>query len=157
MHISKYQKLFGVGPLNLLICIVLICVLWIFDRALGHVKIMGMPDAVRMFGLALIVIWIIWHAWCVKTISGWWRNNELCTTGPYRVVRHPLYSGSLILGLTGISLLFNSWILLLAPILEYGILSRLVRKEEAMMASVFGDTYREYAMHTGRLLPKLFR
>lgn len=156
MHISRYQKLFGVGPLNLLICLVLLGMLWILDRALGHVEILDKPNTCRLFGLTLIVIWIIWHSWCVKTISRWWRNDELCTTGPYRLVRHPIYSGSIVLGLTGVSLLINSWVLLLAPILQYFILSKLVRKEEAMMAAVFGDRYREYASHTGRLLPKLY-
>jgi protein-S-isoprenylcysteine O-methyltransferase Ste14 len=155
MHISKYKKLFGVGPLSLLISLAWLYVLWVLDRAVGNAKLLDTPNTCRLFGLTLIIIWIIWHAWCLKTISRWWRNDELCTTGPYRFVRHPIYSGSILLGFTGVSLLFNSWILLLAPILQYFVLSKLVRKEEAMMTTVFGDRYREYASHTGCILPRL--
>jgi protein-S-isoprenylcysteine O-methyltransferase Ste14 len=67
-----------------------------------------------------------------------------------------MYAGAVLLGFLGISLMFNSWIVLLWPILAYIVSSLLVRKEETMMTAVFGEDYRRYAAHTGRLFPRFF-
>jgi protein-S-isoprenylcysteine O-methyltransferase Ste14 len=157
MTISKYQKLFGVGPLGALIGAVIFCFLGLLDRTLHHVQIFSSPTPIRAAGLILVLIWICWHAWCVGTISQWWRHDHLCTTGPYRFVRHPIYAGATLLAVVDISLMFNSWIILLLPLFMFPVYSILVRKEEAMMTSVFGEEYQRYAAQTGRLFPRLFK
>jgi len=154
--ISRYQKLFGVGPVNLLISLSLLGLLWLLDRLLGHVEILTRPGPIRAFGLILFGLWICWHLWCIAAIRHWWQHDRLCTTGPYRFVRHPMYAGGVLFGILGISLMFNSWIVLLGPVLTYAIFSLLVRKEEAMMTAVFGEDYRRYAARTGRLFPRFF-
>ena len=157
MHINRYQKLFGVGPFSLVIGMLVFAVLWLLDEKLGHLKILGQPDLIRMVGLILIGIWICWHTWCVFTLRVWWRDNQLCTKGPFRLVQHPIYTGALVFGFVGASLLINSWILLLSPVIQYLILSYLVRREEAMMATVFGEKYAQYAAQTGRFFPRFPR
>jgi len=157
MTISKYQKLFGVGPLGALISLILLFILWLLDRILGHVEVLSQPGPLRILGLILIGLWICWHIWCLKTIRRWWIEDRLCTTGPYRFVRHPIYAGGMTLAILGIALMFNSWIILPLPVLLYPINSLLVRKEEDMMTAVFGEEYTRYAARTGRLLPRLFR
>jgi len=156
MIITRYQKLFGVGQIALLIGIAILGLLWLLDRALGHVEIWSQPKLVKTIGWILIAIFICWHFWCMRAISRWWRHDELCTKGPYRFVRHPIYAGGVLLGSLGVSLLFNSWIILLQPVLSYPIVSLLVRKEEAMMTDVFGEEYQRYAAKTGRLFPRIF-
>jgi protein-S-isoprenylcysteine O-methyltransferase Ste14 len=155
MIISKYQKLFGVGPLGLLISLVLFGLLWLLDRALHHVEMSGQPGIIRIIGSILILFWICWHSWCIKTISRWWRRDQLCLSGPYRFVRHPIYAGAVLPGSIGVVLIFNSWIILPLPVLMFVLYSILVRKEEAMMMAVFGQEYKEYAGHTGRLFPRM--
>jgi protein-S-isoprenylcysteine O-methyltransferase Ste14 len=91
----------------------------------------------------------------MSTIRQWWFHDRLCTNGPYRFVRHPIYAGGVLLGSLGISLLFNSWIVLLQPVILFAIYSFLVRKEETMMTAVFGEEYQRYAAKTGRLFPRL--
>ena len=157
MTISKFQKLFGVGPAGALIGVLIFCILGLLDRALHHIQIFSRPAPIRAAGLILVLIWICWHAWCLRTISQWWRHDRLCTTGPYRFVRHPIYSGATLLAVAGISLMCNSWIILLWPLFLFSVYSLLVRKEEAMMASIFGEEYRRYAAQTARLFPRLFR
>lgn len=157
MNISRYQKLFGVGPLGFCIGVVLFGLLWFLDRTLHHAKILPKPGALQIIGITLIILWILWHAWSIRTISRWWRNDQLCTTGPYRFVRHPIYAGGVLLGAIGISLLCNSWIILPLPVFMFIAFSILVRKEEAMMVEVFGEEYQRYAAHTGRLFPKSYR
>ncbi len=156
MKITRYQKLFGVGQISLLIGLVVFGLLWLLDRALGHVGILSRPRPVRIIGSILIAAWVCWHSWCMKAISPWWRYDKLCTMGPYKFVRHPIYAGGLWFGFLGISLLFNSWIVLLQPVILFPVLSLLVRSEEKMMTGVFGEEYQRYAVQTGRLFPKLF-
>jgi protein-S-isoprenylcysteine O-methyltransferase Ste14 len=71
-------------------------------------------------------------------------------------VRHPIYAGVTFLASLGVSLLFNSWLILLWPVIMYVAYSILVRKEESIMTAVFGEEYRSYASQTGRLFPRLF-
>lgn len=156
MKITRYQKLFGVGQISFLIGFVILGLLWLLDCVLGRVRILSQDKPVRIIGFILIAIWICWHSWCMKAISQWWRHDKLCTTGPYRFVKHPLYAGGLWFGFLGVSLMFNSWIILLHPVIAYPILILLVRKEEKMMTAVFGEEYQRYAAQTGRLFPRLF-
>jgi protein-S-isoprenylcysteine O-methyltransferase Ste14 len=156
-NISRYQKTFGTGPVGFLAGLLLLGLLWLLDRTLGHVEILSRPGPIRILGWMLIAVWVCWHAWCVKTISSWWNKSRLCTTGPYRFVRHPMYAGGALLFGYGVALILNSWIFLLWPVLWCFILSALVRKEERMMEAVFGDEYRRYAARTGRILPQFFR
>ena len=157
MNISRYQKCFGVGLIGAIICWVLFGLLWLLDRAFNHVEILSQPNPIRIVGSAFIAVWICWHLWCMKNINSWWKEDQLCTTGPYRFVRHPMYAGVGLLFSLGWALIFNSWIILSLPILSYFILSALVRREEKMMEAVFGEEYKRYAECTGRLLPRFFR
>ena len=157
MKVSKYQKIFGVGPVSTLICLILFGLLWLLDRELGHVEILSQPEPLMIVGLILIMAWICWHIWCVRTILSWFKNDQLCTTGPYRIVRHPMYTGMILLVCPGVCLLFNSWLILLLPAIMYAVFFFMVRKEEAIMAAVFGEKYQSYAAHTGQLLPRFFR
>jgi protein-S-isoprenylcysteine O-methyltransferase Ste14 len=154
--INRYQKLFGVGPIGLLISLVLFGLASVLDRALGQIRIFTSFQPGRIAGFVLIELWICWHVWAIKTISSWWKNGRLCTAGPFRFVRHPIYAGAIWLLGYGVALLFNSWIMLACPLLQYLIMSFLVRKEEKMMSGVFGEDYARYAARTGRLLPKIF-
>lgn len=155
MNISRYQKLFGIGPLGMLISMILLGLLWAMDRALHQVEISSRPGTIRAIGSMLILLWICWHSWCVLTIRQWWRHDQLCTTGPFRFVRHPIYAGGISLASLGVALIFNSWIMLPFPLLVYATYSILVRKEESMMTEVFGEKYRRYAARTGRFLPRI--
>ena len=157
MKISKYQKIFGMGPTGAIIGLLLLGLLWLLDQALNRVEILNQPKPLRIIGLSLIAIWFFWHIWCLRTIRSWWNKDQLCTTGPYRFVRHPIYAGGAVIFGFGLAFILNSWILLLWPILMCLIWSVLVRSEEKMMEAVFGQDYARYAARTGRLLPRLFR
>jgi protein-S-isoprenylcysteine O-methyltransferase Ste14 len=83
------------------------------------------------------------------------KEQVLVTNGPYRVIRHPIYTAFfLILGSTFFIsanwLVGISWISM--TLLE--IFSR-INFEENLMLEYFGDRSREYMKRTGRLLPKL--
>jgi protein-S-isoprenylcysteine O-methyltransferase Ste14 len=81
------------------------------------------------------------------------QSHELVTTGPYHLVRHPLYTG--IFGmLLGTALAISQWPALLAAsaVFLVGTLMRM-RAEEELRVAAFGDSYRVYARAVPALLP----
>ena len=80
-------------------------------------------------------------------------DQPVITTGPYRVLRHPSYTGILLI-LAGIGLSYANWLSLVAltvvPLL--GFINR-IRVEEAALSSTLGDRYTTYAAGRKRLLP----
>jgi protein-S-isoprenylcysteine O-methyltransferase Ste14 len=83
------------------------------------------------------------------------QNASLITHGPYRWIRHPLYTFGFIsiVALTFMTALW--WVGVLAlPLIVFFILWR-VPREEARLVEVFGDAYRVYMRRTGRFFPKL--
>lgn len=85
------------------------------------------------------------------------RNEHvLITNGPYRWIRHPMYLTlySLLIAL----FLISANLLFFLPCFTVIFLIFLrIRKEENMMIERFGDEYRDYMKHTGRLLPCFIR
>ena len=83
-------------------------------------------------------------------------EQSLVTTGPYRHIRHPMYTALITVGI-GLGLLSKSWYFLL-PFLATGILIAFrVRREEEAMIERFGDEYIEYSQRTGRFFPPMGR
>ena len=80
-------------------------------------------------------------------------TDLLVTAGPYRVLRHPSYSGAL-LAILGLGLAFGNLasLLLLFGSVLVGVLHR-IRVEEQVLSSALGENYTGYADHTSRLLP----
>ncbi len=101
------------------------------------------------------LLWV--HTALGKNWSAWLELKEeqtLITHGPYRWVRHPMYTAlyGLYLGWT---LLTANWLLGAAWIGTFTLLTvTRIRHEEAMMIEKFGDAYREYMKKTGRFLPR---
>jgi len=82
-------------------------------------------------------------------------EHHLITTGCYRWVRHPIYSGSL-LAFVGFFLTFRSKIVLIAaPAYLIGTLLR-IADEERLFAETFGAAYDQYRARTWRLFPFIY-
>ena len=82
------------------------------------------------------------------------REHSLVTSGPYRWIRHPLYSFGAFTYLN-LSLLMASWFIALLIMLAFVLLALRTHKEEEQLLERFGESYREYMRQTGRFLPRL--
>lgn len=107
-----------------------------------------------MLGALLILAGVALYlaGFCSSRIARAVREGQLLTTGIYRRTRNPLYCGGLF-GMTGILLLFENWLALPFFMFSYGLLRRLVRKEEDMLAGRFGEAYLIYRRHTNAVFP----
>ena len=83
-------------------------------------------------------------------------KHELVTRGPYSRIRHPTYTG-IILMFLACTLLFLNIILIVSFLAILGMAYRKAVLEEELLSSEkgFGQQYRDYMMKTGRFLPKL--
>ena len=80
------------------------------------------------------------------------QGHELITSGPYRFVRHPIYSG-LLLAFIGTGLARVEWRAVLAIGLAFWAFWRKLRIEEQWMREQFGSAYEEYARRVAALVP----
>jgi len=85
-------------------------------------------------------------------------KHELVTRGPYSHIRHPTYTGTLLVDL-GATLLFLNIILVLGFLARVAIAYKRAVLEEELLSSPdgFGESYKQYMQGTGRFLPKLTR
>lgn len=83
------------------------------------------------------------------------RDHELIRSGPYAVVRHPIYSG-LILALLGTVLAIDRWSALLGLALMIAGLIRKMTIEEQIMIKQFGGAYVQYRNRVSSLMPFIF-
>jgi protein-S-isoprenylcysteine O-methyltransferase Ste14 len=83
------------------------------------------------------------------------RDHQLVRSGPYHVVRHPIYTAllAMYLGSAVVSGELHALFGLALAAIAYG---RKVRLEEAVLAQFFGEEYRDYRRVTWALLPGLF-
>ena len=123
----------------------------------------AVPVWVRWIGAGLGIAIVPLMYWVFSTIG---RNisetvltketHELVTDGPYRWVRHPLYTVATLL-LMSISLITANWFIGLMTVLAISmIVLVVVPREEANLIETFGDDYRAYKKRTGGLLPRLW-
>ena len=121
------------------------------------------PDAFAVAGLVVIWLGLAVRLWAVMTLGGSFStfvqvddDQAVVTRGPYRWVRHPSYTGLLLIAL-GFGLGARNWLSLLictvVPLL--GLLPRMAI-EESEMTRVLGEQYRSYQRTTRRLVPGLW-
>ncbi len=79
-------------------------------------------------------------------------GHELITSGPYALVRHPIYTG-LLLAFVGSAVARGEWRGLLASALVFGALWRKLRLEEKWMRVQFGEPYEAYSQQVAALVP----
>lgn len=122
------------------------------NQWIGH---WGMYICIAM---TLIGVGLVFVGWRVIHKRYWSKDEgegELVTDGVYRFIRHPQYTGFLLITLGMIADWATLPLLIMWPIL-LGIYYRLARMEERQMLEEFGERYEIYKRQTGMFLPKLF-
>ena len=116
----------------------------------------------RWMGVGLALAGFVLLQWSQQALGKNWsdtprlmKDQTLVTGGPYRWIRHPIYTAFLLIMSAPLFLSANWFIgLVWIGMTVLDVISR-VRVEEAMMMESFGDHYRAYMQRTGRFLPRL--
>ena len=114
-------------------------------------------------GLIIFVLGFALRIWAVATLGASFRttvethrNQKVVRSGPYKLVRHPSYSGLIIMCL-GYGIALENWLsLVIAVVLPLAAFLYRIHVEEVALASSLGSEYKEYQLQTKKLVPWLW-
>ena len=133
---------------------------WLLRGALPGLDFPAREPGWVLASALLIVLGAGFRLWSIASLGRYFRavvhiqeNHHVVRTGPYRVLRHPSYTG-LLVGLLGISLLFGNYASAVAfeLLVIVGVLYR-IHIEERMLLDGLGEDYAAYMRETSRLIP----
>lgn len=120
----------------------------------------GLPVWVRWLGFVIGVLCVLGIYWLFSSIgsgitptSATRKQHSLVTSGPYRWVRHPLYTIASTL-FVAFGMMADIWFIAALGMLTFVLMAIRTPKEEANLIEKFGDEYRDYMKRTGAFLPK---
>ncbi|HYC19685.1 MAG TPA: isoprenylcysteine carboxylmethyltransferase family protein [Candidatus Bathyarchaeia archaeon] len=122
--------------------------------------IASLPSGAFYLGIGLMIAGILLRQWSIAVLGRYFsrtvgvqEGQVVVDRGPYRLVRHPAYTGSL-LTMVGLGFVLQSWGAVLVLIAFFGVaFGYRIHVEEAVLTSKLGDEYVEYAKKTKRLIP----
>lgn len=114
-------------------------------------------------GIAVMLAGLAFRTYSIKHLGAFFTHTVatrasqyVVDTGPYRLIRHPSYSGSLLMFL-GMGLAMTDWASLLAIMAAGAIgLGYRVRVEERALCEGLGQPYRDYMLRTKRFIPHVW-
>lgn len=122
-----------------------------------------LSSAFRWLGVPTMIMGATLHVWgarhlarnltiTIDTVEG----HTLVTTGPFRWMRHPLYTGGMVESV-GVCLLLASGIVAAGALTFWLLIIIRTAREETQLQKVFGEDYVRYADRVGRFLPRSIR
>lgn len=157
-HVQKRQSITVTGRtrIGLALETVAIFMAWLIRDG-------GAPrtGAAYLAGAAFLAVVSCWLGWTAVTHlgkqfrihAGLYHDHELVRTGPYAVVRHPIYA-SLMLLLVSTILIVTPWLIGLAALVVFVIGTEIrVHTEDGLLASRFGDQFRIYQKRVPAYIP----
>jgi protein-S-isoprenylcysteine O-methyltransferase Ste14 len=121
---------------------------------------MNLPEWVKILGLIGFIIAVYLHVITHVALKTNWSayvevkpKQKLITEGPYKHVRHPMYTAFLLWAIFQGILLDNSLILVLGTLSFLTLYFLRINDEEKLMLEIFPE-YKNYMKRTGRLFPK---
>ncbi len=114
-------------------------------------------------GVALLGAGLLVRAWAMCTLGRSYtrtlrtmEEQQLVDRGPYRLVRHPGYTGSLMVW-AGYALGLGNWIAMAVTAIVLGaVYAWRITAEETLLSRAFGEPYAEYRRRTKRLVPYIY-
>lgn len=121
------------------------------------------PVLIFSLGIALVVVGVVFRWYSIRVLGKYFSvqlavqpDQTVMKDGPYRLIRHPSYTGSLITML-GLGMAFTNWLCLVSvPLIVFIGFNYRANVEEQMLIAALGDSYREYMKHTWRFIPFVY-
>ncbi len=104
----------------------------------------GPSNVLTVTSILILIPGVVVWGWSIVLILKRVPRNELITTGPYALVKHPLYTNAALLILPWIGFLFNTWLGVLVGAAIYVGSRVFSREEEKALSKEFGTAWDEY-------------
>jgi protein-S-isoprenylcysteine O-methyltransferase Ste14 len=124
---------------------------------------MSLSPTVRFSALGIMVLMVPAFYWLFSNLD---KNvtptvtireeHALVTSGPYRWIRHPLYTFGF-LNILAVAVAADNWFILMVSIVTFIPLAMRTPQEEGKLIKAFGEKYKQYMQVTGRYLPRSLR
>ncbi|WP_302847583.1 isoprenylcysteine carboxylmethyltransferase family protein [Paenibacillus sp. yr247] len=125
-----------------------------YEQSWCWLRVLGIIFLITSSMFTLWARWVLGKMWTESAALN--KGSELRTDGPYRVTRHPIYTG--ILGmLLGTTLMNGFGKLLLYFVIAVIILEIKIRAEEMLMIETFKDNYLKYKYKVPKLIPRILK
>jgi protein-S-isoprenylcysteine O-methyltransferase Ste14 len=153
---SVLSRFLHIAPL-----VIAALLLWVPGAWLDGLSGRFLPPAAWLFwaGFAVAAAGLLFTVWARRHLGKNWsgivtikEGHELITSGPYALVRHPIYTG-LLLAFAGSAIALGEWRGILAVALVLWSLWRKLRIEERWMREQFGEAYQAYSLRVAALVP----
>ncbi len=138
----------------------IIPMIWMFSGLFRTTDI-GLPNYARTAGViaAVLSLWLFYEVH--RTLGKNWspileirEGHTLTKEGPYKRIRHPMYT-QIWIWVIAQFLISSNWTVSLGGLVPWALLYFIrVPYEEKMMEEEFGEEYLKYMKETGRILPK---
>jgi protein-S-isoprenylcysteine O-methyltransferase Ste14 len=151
---------------QVLLMIALVWGLWVLYSprfALGLLVQRTIPDgmAIRLTGTIITLLGLGFAVWARVHLGKYWSSmpairvdHKLIRTGPYSVVRHPIYTG-ILFGFAGTAIIIGDLLALVAFFLILATYLWKIWMEEKYLQEEFGDAYARYKKEVPALIPLL--
>jgi protein-S-isoprenylcysteine O-methyltransferase Ste14 len=142
----KLRDLVGSGDRIALVLVPFVVVGLVLNIAFpGAFDVGGPPPLLRAVSIVLLVAGIVVWAWSVALILARVPGGRLITTGPYSLVKHPLYTGVALLVLPWAGFLLDTWLGAALGAVMYVANRIYAPAEETKLALEFGAAWEKYA------------
>lgn len=104
----------------------------------------GPPDALRVVCIVLLIAGVVIWLWAAALVATKVPKGELITSGPFALVKHPIYTGVALLVIPFLGFLLNSWLGVVVGAAMYVGSRKFAPAEEERMSEAFGPAWDEY-------------
>ena len=133
------------------------------DRSTLGIIWLVIAISLAIAGVVLFAVGLLLRWWAIITLGRFFtvdvtieKDHELVERGPFRIVRHPSYTGVL-LAFVGLGLSLGTWAALLVILLPIGAaFIRRMNVEEDALSRALGPHYADYMKRTKRLVPFVY-
>jgi protein-S-isoprenylcysteine O-methyltransferase Ste14 len=139
----------------------LVALAWLIEPRLAGPPLLDPAPGLALAGVAVAVLSLALMAWAFR-VFGSWRvraqidaGHELVTSGPYALMRHPIYTGVIGVYLSTLLVVPRVGFLVTGLLIAWSFDAR-ARAEEQALIVAFGGRYARYMGRTKRLVPRLY-
>ena len=158
---SKRKVIEAITMVPVALALMILPLFYVFSPWLDSFN-MGLRLWVRIVGVIGFSVAVFMHAWTHYTLKTNWapfleihKGHKLITSGPYKHVRHPMYTAFWLWSIFQ-GILLSNWLVLILGIASFALMYFIrINYEEELMIEEFGKKYKSYMKKTGRLFPKI--